>query len=593
MSAKSNNLTIRTELNAALLLLRDVDDKFRDILEAPLSETDPIPKTYIDRLNRPEVISAIKRLQNFTTSPSWFTVCRPLLVDPYKDQTKQIQRLKKYGCSGALIDLLFYQKYRPRYDMRFLPQVGLYSPRYQDETIKVTHLNQLVKLGRGIISGDFYIPVLRYQEEGQDAFYFRKSTLVSYCGTFYYVQDNSEVYLHGQTIMVAENKLMAAFSLGMTIEELNRLGGESYYFMIMDHNLQSKLPNSFMEFLNQVKDDFRRFFPRKRAPEYFYAFEDFLDQSLCRLARERNVELVMLTDMIGKTGYVSEILDVRKRSESFHHLIFPPVFGELPILRGSPYIVYPYDTVREALTSGDSRRLELVKQVGRVRYGSKSVDGTIHYQPLDLTLTSADEEFPLLIRGFITVTNLDRQIDSILEYLSTITLEDRVVVQLDRVYSNEIMRRFLVVLLDSWMNLTQLKIVIGTGPSKRRLYNLDLQNKKLYSPYSWGVIPDESEELSLIDKIVLGDKPWEVVYPISPSQLMLNRHSNLNYLSSLLRDYPTIYQIMNNSTFDLSKIKGVYPQITQLLGVTLEERQQLTEIFPNTYVENDSTKLFF
>ena len=54
----------------------------------------------------------------------------------------------------------------------------------------------------------------------------------------------------------------------------------------------------------------------------FYANEDFLDQYVCKLARQAGYEVVVLTHMVGSHQVVTEVLDTRARTTSFHNLVY-------------------------------------------------------------------------------------------------------------------------------------------------------------------------------------------------------------------------------------------------------------------------------
>lgn len=53
-----------------------------------------------------------------------------------------------------------------------------------------------------------------------------------------------------------------------------------------------------------------------------YALEDKMDQIICKAAKQKGLELIILNQMIGSHQIVTEILDTRNRIESFSHLTF-------------------------------------------------------------------------------------------------------------------------------------------------------------------------------------------------------------------------------------------------------------------------------
>jgi hypothetical protein len=53
-----------------------------------------------------------------------------------------------------------------------------------------------------------------------------------------------------------------------------------------------------------------------------YAVEDELDQQICRLAKEQDIDIIILTNMVGSHQIVTEILDTRNREDSFKSLVY-------------------------------------------------------------------------------------------------------------------------------------------------------------------------------------------------------------------------------------------------------------------------------
>jgi hypothetical protein len=53
-----------------------------------------------------------------------------------------------------------------------------------------------------------------------------------------------------------------------------------------------------------------------------YAQEDDLDQPICIFAKKRNIDILILTHMVGSSQVVTEILDTRDRTDSFKSLLY-------------------------------------------------------------------------------------------------------------------------------------------------------------------------------------------------------------------------------------------------------------------------------
>jgi len=47
------------------------------------------------------------------------------------------------------------------------------------------------------------------------------------------------------------------------------------------------------------------------------------DQDICMIARDNNIDIIVLTDMVGSHQIVTEILDTRQRNDSLSSLIYP------------------------------------------------------------------------------------------------------------------------------------------------------------------------------------------------------------------------------------------------------------------------------
>lgn len=140
------------------------------------------------------------------------------------------------------------------------------------------------------------IPVMRYQRSTGSLYY--DPSEESYCGTFYYFEPYSSIYLFCNWVLVTDNKILAARELGMSIEEVAEILEEE---------------------VKEIEDfwEGRRLIP---LDDEFYSYEDELDQDICKFAHEEGYEVIILKMMNGTNRYVTEILDVRSRSKSFQSL---------------------------------------------------------------------------------------------------------------------------------------------------------------------------------------------------------------------------------------------------------------------------------
>lgn len=181
----------------------------------------------------------------------------------------------------------------------------------------------------------------------------------SYCGTFYYHEPDSNVFLQYKKKLVAKDKREAAEKLGIhsmfrkhwkhdnESDEEYRLRMEIDREKALRLALENKGTESLMftprELINFVKNnDITHHNPRfnyiingpasrlinmQHQRKYYcghvlmlYALQDFLDQPICTAAYKQGYDIVVLTHMVGSRQMVTEVLDVRSREESFANL---------------------------------------------------------------------------------------------------------------------------------------------------------------------------------------------------------------------------------------------------------------------------------
>ncbi len=93
------------------------------------------------------------------------------------------------------------------------------------------------------------------------------------------------------------------FSRGFTMEQRN--------FLKVEHNPVYLIIFWIQNLINGAKIEY---------DQELYASEDIFDLSLCWHASEKGYDAVILTEMIGKSRLVTEVYDVRGRSESFDNV---------------------------------------------------------------------------------------------------------------------------------------------------------------------------------------------------------------------------------------------------------------------------------
>ena len=139
------------------------------------------------------------------------------------------------------------------------------------------------------------VPVMRYQRSTGSLYY--DPSEEEFCGTFYYFEFGSNIFLVAKWILITNNKIIAAKELGMSIKEVAKL-------------------------LDVKITEIEKFWEGELVPleDEYYAYEDELDQSICTLARKESYDIILLKMMNGTNRYVTEILDVRVRKDSFDSL---------------------------------------------------------------------------------------------------------------------------------------------------------------------------------------------------------------------------------------------------------------------------------
>jgi hypothetical protein len=189
------------------------------------------------------------------------------------------------------------------------------------------------------------IPVVRYQREGGSLFYGVKPAHV--CGVFYYYEPDSGYYLSSWSTLVADNKFDAMLLLGWSIERIIDLyahapsspsttvarlkAGKGDYLLGL---LITYSPSFPVDRTKSGRENLRAVIlamtnPSRDKTKYYpwmYAFEDELDQPLCKVARKQAIDCVILKYMAVHTRNTTEVLDTRSTQISYDNVLFPPFF---------------------------------------------------------------------------------------------------------------------------------------------------------------------------------------------------------------------------------------------------------------------------
>lgn len=158
------------------------------------------------------------------------------------------------------------------------------------------------------IDGELWIPVIRYQNPGSGRLFFEgDETPGQYCGNFYYLTSDVNIYLKSKKTMIVPLLDIAYYLLGGFGDSVNEFY-RTWYQRIVD-KCQSG------ESLNE--EDYLAGHYKGLRPDLEH--ED-IDQPLCVLAREAGIDVIIVTYPFGREAS-AEVMDVRDRTVSFSSLV--------------------------------------------------------------------------------------------------------------------------------------------------------------------------------------------------------------------------------------------------------------------------------
>lgn len=205
------------------------------------------------------------------------------------------------------------------------------------ELFKVDNYIRINRRPTGMLSLDnrnyYWSPVTRYAKGMMRSLFYRKKEK-KFCGTFYYVEQESTTYLlyenplRGRSkseifLHLVESENRDEYSREIKIAE--KFINEPFYDKIFENKLvmTAREVSNLIDILkfNVWKLDLSKNYKRYWG-ELGYAREDKLDQAICKLARKRGYDVVIFESVVGSQQIVSEILDTRDRNESFRYLAY-------------------------------------------------------------------------------------------------------------------------------------------------------------------------------------------------------------------------------------------------------------------------------
>lgn len=234
-------------------------------------------------------------------------------------------------------------------------EVAYNTPEYPAPRYPLTHRPiSPMKFRKDKCSHGNYLPVVRYE----NLYYGAGETRARFCGTFYYYEPDSVVYLNLGRYLVAGNKyhafellIVEAQSIGLHMNivykqididddiifsEIERID----HLLTKTHN-DTELDNftNWLATIVETKDDdldciesfyglinqFYETIDNAYVGKNVFGEFDFYDQALCQFGKILEYDAIILQREPGQGRAVTEILDVRSRGESYENLCHYPV----------------------------------------------------------------------------------------------------------------------------------------------------------------------------------------------------------------------------------------------------------------------------
>lgn len=151
-----------------------------------------------------------------------------------------------------------------------------------------------------------HLPITRYSD-GMSKGQFNDDAEIEYLGTFYYLEkDQKNCYLTFNTHFQSFNKTTMAKEFGIeTDPDIDRW---------INAHINGRLPQDLI-----VDGEYIGY---EGWIYSLYGVEDYLDQDLVRVGKEKGYDILIFDNMVGQFQVTSEVVDCRDRMESFDSLVF-------------------------------------------------------------------------------------------------------------------------------------------------------------------------------------------------------------------------------------------------------------------------------
>lgn len=287
----------------------------------------------------PDQIDKITKVSNYKQFISILNEFKPTLakaviaLQTYPDKKPQIlELLYKAGFTDKTSKILFYKSGRPRTDMNAIIKSvpTLYIKEWETTKFSdplIPDYNWLNKTF--ILENKILIPVIRYALGMERGLYYTESSK-SFCGTFFYLENDSDIYIKSERTLVTPNKLTAYIYLYGKNNLLSYIEHDhNKYGNVTDDESDVQFPKweKYLKDLYGINEEFKNGsnqFPKRDFSVFnlfSYGIEDTFDQPICNEARKQQFDIILLTTMTAHDRIISEVLATKGRNTVLEDLV--------------------------------------------------------------------------------------------------------------------------------------------------------------------------------------------------------------------------------------------------------------------------------